>query len=69
MTGILRTVLDTVQEKIDMEILISVITKCSYMDAARMLPKVLQTDIGHADMSATMETDVLKKVQKKPLVK
>ena len=52
-----------------MEILISVITKCSYMDAAGMPPKVLRTDMGHADMSATMEADVLKKVQKKPLVK
>ena len=39
------------------------------MDAAGMPPKVLQTDMRHADMSATMETDVLKKVQKKPLVK
>ena len=52
-----------------MEILISVITKCSYVDAAGMPPKVLQTDMRHADMSTTMEADVLKKVQKKPLVK
>ena len=44
-------------------------TYCFCMDAAGMPPKVLQTDMRHADMSATMEADVLKKVQKKPLVK
>ena len=44
-------------------------TYCFCMDAAGMPPKVLRTDMGHADMSVTMEADVLKKVQKKPLVK
>ena len=44
-------------------------TYCSYMDAAGMSSKVLQTYMGHVDISATMEADVLKKVQKKPLVK
>jgi len=60
---------DHVAKPMDMDILISAITKCSCMDAAGMPPKVLQTDMEHADISATMEADVLKKEQKKPLVK
>ena len=60
---------DHIAKPMDMDILISAITKCSCMDAAGMPPKVLQTDMGHADISATMEADVLKKEQKKPLVK